>query len=301
MLQNAPTGVPWSIIPVPKANSAQQLAEQTNVLWRATNIVDTYCRQPLRSTLSVDTLSGPGGGRLGVDSAGVGTAVCHRWPVTEILGGRVSRRAAIPRAWSAVPVSAMALKDPPITAYGTTVEGASGAGGNAVLLAPGIVAWNAGRAGYVVELAYINGWPHAGLTAAAVEGATTLAVDDVTGFTNASAFVYDGSNTETVNVTAVAATNPIVLPTGALAQSGPGTLTLAEPLAVDHTSEVVVSALPHDVAWATILCATAQVLESGITSISIQTVQGAETTGGKGVEELKSEYELLLEDYRRRS
>lgn len=299
MLQNAPTGVPWNIIPVPKANTTQQLAEQTNVLWRATNIVDAYCHQPLRSTLSVETMSGPGGGRVGVDHSGVATAVCQRWPVTDVLGARVSLRAAIPRSWSTVSPSSLVLKDPPITALGNTVEGAAGAGGNAVLLAPGIIGWDAGRAGYVVELAYLNGWPHAGLTGGPAAGATTLLVDDVTGFVGASAYLYDGANTETVNVTSAVADNPITLATGAIVHTGPGTLTLATPLAIGHTAEVVVSALPHDVAWATILAATAQVLESGITSISIQSIPGSETTGGKGVEELKIEYELLLEPYRR--
>lgn len=299
MLSNAPTGVPWSMIPFPKANSAQQFAEQTNVCWRATDVINAYCHQPLRSTLSVETLTGPGNGRVGVDHSGVATAVCSRWPVTSVLGARVSLRAAIPRSWSTVPVSSLVLKEPPITTLGTTVEGAFGAGGNAVLLAPGIIGWAAGRSGYALELAYLNGWPHAGLTASAAQGALTLAVDDVTAFAGASAYIYDGANTETVNVVSVAANRPVTLATGGVVQTGPGTLTLATPLAIDHTPGIVVSTLPHDVAWATILAATAQVLESGITSISIQNIPGSETTGGKGVEELKVEYELLLEPYRR--
>ena len=36
------------------------------------------------------------------------------------------------------------------------------------------------------------------------------------------------------------------------------------------------------------------------TSITIQNVQGSETTGGKGIEELKTDAELLLAPYARR-
>lgn len=299
MITNAPTGVPWSIIPFPKATTQAQLAEQTNICWRASSMVDAICNQPLRATLNAEAIPGPDY-RMTVNAAGVARAMTSRWPVLQILGGRVSPQAAIPRSWATIPTSAMTPELPPMTGLSSVVEGADGAGGQAVLVAPGYVSWLAGRNGYVLELIYLNGWAHAGITANATAGATTLAVDDVTAFATASAFIYDGASTETVTVTSVAATSPVPLPTGGTAQTGPGTLTLSGPLAYAHNAGVVVSAMPQDIPWAATLLAASQVLDSGATSITIQNVQGSETTGGKGIEELKTDAELLLAPYARR-
>lgn len=299
MIQRAPTGVPWDVVPWPQTTEPDQVAELTNICWRSTNLIDsTYCNQPLRATLSVEQIQGPDY-RLTVDSSGVARAMTSRWPVTEVLGGRVSPRAAIPRSWSTIPVAAMTPETPPITGLGSTVEGASGAGDQAVLIAPGYVGWYAGRNGYTVELAYLNGWPHAGLAADATAGASTLAVDDVTGFVGASAFIYDGAATETVNVLAVAATAPVTLPTGGIVHTGPGVLTLAAPLTADHAAGIVCSALPQDISWAAALLGAAQVLDEGATSVTIQNVAGSQTTGGKGIQELVDQAARILQPYAR--
>lgn len=297
MITNAPTGVPWSTIPAPR-DAAAQLAEQTNVCWRASGMVDGICNQPLRATLTSEQLQGPDY-RLTVDGSGVARAITRRWPVLEVVGARVSPRAAIPRSWSTIPTSAVTPETPPMGLYGSSAEGASGAGDQAVLIAPGYVTRAAGRNGFTVELAYIDGWPHAGLTADAVGGASTVHVDDVTGFLGASAFLYDGAASETVSIADVAADDPVTLPTGGEVQAGPGTLTLETPLLSAHAAGVVVSALPQDIAWATVLLAAAQVLESGATSVTIQNVSGSQTTGGKGIDDLRDQAADLLKPYRR--
>jgi hypothetical protein len=152
-----------------------------------------------------------------------------------------------------------------------------------------------------VLVSYVNGWPHTSLTAAAAAGARTLSVDDVTGFAGATAFSYDGAMTETVSVTAVAATSPLPLPNGVgAAQTGPGTITLASPLTHAHAVGTVVSALPANVIWAAALAAAAQVLEGGYTSISVQNISGSLTEGGNGVGDVQTEYEWLLEPFARR-
>jgi hypothetical protein len=90
------------------------------------------------------------------------------------------------------------------------------------------------------------------------------------------------------------------LPNGVgTAQTGPGTLTLSAPLTYAHNAGVVVSALPANVLWATVLAAAEQALTSGITSITIQNIPGSETDGGKGTGELAAMYEVLLDDFRR--
>lgn len=298
MLVNAPTGAPWNDIPLPQATAAQQLAEQTNICWRASNIVDAICNQPLRATLDVEQIAGPDW-RMTVDASGVARAMTSRWPVLDVVGARVSPRAAIPRNWTTIPSGAVVLEEPPLGIYGSTVEGSSGAGGQSVLVAPGYISWFAGRSGYVLELSYINGWPHAGTTAPATAGATTLAVDDVTAFTGASAFVYDGAATEVISISFVAATNPVTLPTGTTVDTGPGTLTLSAPLTSAHDAGLVVSSLPQDISWATVLLATAQVLESGATAVTVQNINGVETHDGKGADDLKVEAEVLLAPYKR--
>jgi hypothetical protein len=299
MLINAPTGAPWDIIPNPGSQgTAAQTAETVNILWRASGRLDGLANQSLRSTLSVEQVQGPDY-RMTVDASGVARVMMSRWPVTEILGGQYSPRASIPRSWSPIPVTAMAPEDPPISYLSPVVEGAAGAGGNAILIAPGYVSWCNGRNGFTAEIAYLNGWPHAGVTATADADSETVSVDDVTGMAGATCFFYDGSATETVSVTAATATAPVTLPMGGTAQAGPGTLTLASPLVFEHQAGTVVSALPQDIAWAVILLAAAQVLSEGATAVAIPDIAGALTSGGKGVADLIRDAKEIIATYHR--
>jgi hypothetical protein len=61
----------------------------------------------------------------------------------------------------------------------------------------------------------------------------------------------------------------------------------------------VISSIPADVLWATVQAAMVQALDSGITAVAIQNLPGSQTTGGHGIAELESSYELLLEPYKR--
>lgn len=286
-------------MPAPQSEGTPaQQAEVNNILWRASGLADAIANQPLRSTVSVEQVQGPDY-RMTVDSSGVARVMLSRWPVTEILAGRVSPRATIPRSWSSVPVTAMALEDPPITLLSPVVEGAAGAGGNAVLVAPGYVSWAAGRNGYTFECSYLNGWPHAGVTASVAAGAQSVDVDDVTGMAGATCFFYDGATTETVTVSSATATSLVALPAGGTVQAGPGTVTLASPLVYGHAQGTVLSALPQDIAWAVILLAACQVLSEGATAVAIPDIAGALTSGGKGVEDLKVDAEIILSTYHR--
>lgn len=296
MLTTAPTGAPWSSIPFRNATSQQQLAEQMNICWRASGEIDGFCNQTLRATVDSETLQGPDY-RLTVDQSGVARAQVSRWPVLEVLGGRVSSRAAFPRQWDTVPANRMDAEQPPIGVYGSTGYGASGAGGSAILVAPGYVSWAGGRNGYTLEMWYVNGWPHTSLTADAAAG-ITMAVDDVTGFAGASAFIYDGAATEQVQVLVVDATQGVTVPGGATAPTGPGTVTLAAP-AKAHTAGCVVSALPQAVGWAAALLAAAQVIESGASAVTIQQLPGSVTGGGRSVTDVREYAHSLLKPFRR--
>lgn len=302
MLLNAPTGASWEIVPEPGADSEARLAELTNIAWRATSVVDTYCQQELRATVDTEELTGPGQ-RVGlVPGTDIARLVMKRWPVTQILAVQTSSIRSFPRAWSLVPSGMYDVEHPLINSLTDTASATTPDGGWSIQVAPGYIPpwWQCGRNSTRVMVSYTNGWPHTSLTQAATQGATVLHVDDVTGFAGANAFVYDGATTEPVSVLSAAATTPLQLPNGAgTAQTGPGTITLASGLSNPHGAGVVVSSLPANVLWATACAAASQVLEAGITSISIANVQGATSEGGKGVEDLITEYEVLLQPFRR--
>lgn len=306
MLTSAPTGVAWSIIPMPKATTQQQFAEQLNICHRATTMIDGFVNQPLRATIDTEQRSGPGDYRINIEqSTGNTRWILSRWPVTEILAIQVSGNAQFPRQWNQVASGMFDIENPVIGVYGSYLSGGSaGSGGQSILIAPGYGSWWNGRNGCRFSCTYVNGWPHAGITANATAGSSTITVDDVTGFTGASAYIYDDASSETVHITSVTANTPATLPNGGgTAPAGPGTLTLAAPLTYNHTgavpTNVVISSIPSDVLWATMLAATTQALESGITSVSIQNVAGSQTAGGHGVSDLSLQWESIMEPFRR--
>jgi hypothetical protein len=305
MLLNAPSGVSWSIIPNPQATTQEQLAEATNMCWRATSKIDTYCTQVLRSTADTEYLNGPGQPRCNVDrDTGNGVLIMRRWPVTDVLAIQTSPATAFPRVWSPVPAGQWDIRHPLIYS-GDSAAATAPDGGWTIDVAPGYITWqacgrNGGRGGLRVQVSYLNGWPHTSLTAAAVQGAQTFDVDDVTGWAGASGFCYDGASTEPLAVQSVTATTPLTLPNGAgTVAAGPGTVTLASPLAYAHAEGVVVSALPAVVIEAAVYAAAAQALEAGIDSMTIQTVSGERLSSGSSLKEISTEYELLLDPFRR--
>lgn len=301
MVMSAPTGIAWTMIPDPESTEPEVLAEATNICWRATSIVDTYCNQTLRSTVNNESLQGPGAPRVGIQQGTCnGKLVMRRWPVTQVLAIQKSLNRSFPRSWSTVPSTQYEIEFPLINAATDTAATDGPDGGSSILLAPGVINDWYGRNGWRILVSYLNGWPHASLTAAAAAGVTSVSVDDVTGFAGASAFVYDGADTEQLAVSSATATAPLALPNGAgVAQSGPGTLTLTVPLSYGHGAGAVLSSLPANVLWATVLAASTQALESGIEALAIQSVPGTETTGGHGVEQLQMQYELLLDPFKR--
>lgn len=303
MVSNSPTGVSWRIIPEPGSDTAAQLAELTNICWRATSIVDTYCNQVLRSTVDNEQLTGPGARRVGVQpGTSNGLLVMSRWPVTQVLAIQTSPNRSFPRTWTPIPSGMYEVEHPLINLYTDAASATGPDGGASIVVAPGYIPpLSCGRNSTRVLVSYNNGWPHSSLTAKATAGDTVLHVDDVTGFTGVSAFAYDGSLTETISVSSVAATTPLNLPNGVgTAQTGAGTVTLSSPLANPHDVGVCVSALPANVIWAAALAAAAQALESGVTSISVQNIAGSLTEGGHGVGDVQTSYEWLLEPFMRR-
>lgn len=274
-------------------------------------MVDTYCRQVLRATVDNEQLTGPGAPRFGfLPDTDQFLLSMRRWPISQILAIQYAQNRP-PLSWSTVQANAYVIDQPLIGLYTDTASATAPDGGNTIQLNPCAIgsgssmsgrfsrgAWRSNSLRLLVS--YTNGWPHTSLTAAATADATTIQVDDVTGWVGASGFCYDGSATEQVAVTAVSASTPLALPNGAgMAQTGPGTVTLSAPLTFAHEAGTLVSALPANVMQATILIATSQVLDSGIESISAQTLSGSTSLGGKGVQDLIGQIKDLLNPYRR--
>lgn len=299
MITNAPTGISWSIIPFPGSKNAQQLAEQYNICWRATGMVDAYCNQVLRATVDTERLNGPDFRFTVQGSTGNARLMLSRWPITQVLQVAVSPN-TFPRQWQIVPTGYYDVERPPIDAYGSTAPTSAGDGGQSVLVSAGYAGWSNGRMGYTTATSYLNGWPHSSLTAACSLGANTLQVDDVTSMTGARVFIYDGAETETVTVQSVVANSNFTLPFGTnTVAAGPGTITLTGGVLNPHSAGVVVSAMPQAVLWATILACTEQALESGITAVTIQSLPGSQTVGGQGLTALEAEFREILNPYRR--
>jgi hypothetical protein len=304
MLLAAPTGISWRTMPAQNSTNAQELAAQTDICWRATSMVDTFCNQVLRATVDNEQLTGPGNVRVGIQQgSGVGLLIMRRWPVTQVLAIQTSLASAFPRVWSAVPSGKYAPTNPLINMDTDSASATAPDGGMSISVAPGYINWSQGRNGLQILASYVNGWPHTSLTADSDVGVTTLAVDDVTGFDGAQAFIYDGGDTETVSVESVAATTPLPLPNGVgTAQAGPGTLTLTSPLAFAHSEGVVVSSLPANVVQGAIYFAVAQALTRGATSTAVQAIGGAASGGGpstsddynKLAQELVQRYQRII-------
>lgn len=294
MLRSAPTGISWGTIPKRDATASAQRAEMLNMCQRATSAVDTQCNQVIRATIDTEQLTGPDFRITVPTGSGVARIMLSRWPVLYVTGGQIAPTNQFPRSWTSIPANMFDVATPIIGIYGTNSPSDAGDGGNAVLLAPGIINWANGRNGCTLRTTYVNGWPHAGLTADVVAGATSILVDDCTGWgpvevngQGATGSIRDGENQETVTCVSTSVT------------SGPGTIELATPLVNDHSSGVVVTTIPGNIEWATILYASAQALTRGATSTGVQSVSPGPTGGSTGAQALRDHADKLCRAYAR--
>jgi hypothetical protein len=237
-------------------------------------MIDEFCNTTLRATIDTEIVRGPDDIRFTMDASGVSRIILSRPPVVAVISGQVSATAQFPSLWTAITADKFKVEDQLLGVYGTTAPGAAAGGGQAVLLAPGQVGRALGRRGVEVQVTYLNGWPHAMLTADAAVGATTITVDDVTGWTGAVGVVKDAVGQEAVSCTATS-------PSGASA-SGPGTLTLASPLLNAHKAGTLVSSLPGTIEQAAILFSVSQALVRGGTALTVPNMAGSVQTTAKG-------------------
>ena len=259
-------------------------------------MVDSAANQILRATVTTEQLKGPGTTRFQIDSIGNATLILSRSPILSILGGQCAP-AIPPLQWTPIPANMYVVDSPPLSVYGTSVPADAGEWGQSVTLGGGYVStWN-GRGGYFLQTEYVNGWPHCSLTAASIAGATTIAVDDCTGWgppaggtQGAAGVIYDpegGGYQETATVlTASAAT-------------GPGTLTITPALTWPHSRGIIFSGMPSTLQWAAILYAISQALTRGATATTVQTISPAGVSTGSGADAMAAAARKMVRDFRR--
>lgn len=309
-LQNAPTGIDFSTIPAtPDFDPAANAAELWNLCQRATAMADQYCNQTLRATIDTEVLhgpdyrvtTGPAAGGMSLTpywgTTGANTrAIMARWPILEVTQVQVCPNNVWPRVWTTLPTGMAEPEYPPFGIYNTIAPASDANGSQAVLIAPGWVTHCHGRNGFILQVTYVNGWPHTEINANAAAGATTLSVNDTTGWavsnyqatvTGATGIIKDAGRQEAVHVSSASAT------------SGPGTLTLSSALNYPHEQGTLLTTVPAAIEQACILFACAQALIRGATSTTIHSVGGHPAGSAGDISQLNAEAELLLHPYRR--
>jgi len=290
LLKQYPTGITWSSIPPGGTrlgiSDADRLAAQANICATSTALVDKAVKQPLRATIDTYTVYAPGvRAKVPRDLRTPAVLTMARWPVLSVLAVRIAPN-RLPYAFAPVPTSPAGLyvpRRPVVGLYGSAAPAAAGEGGQGVNLAAGWLDWRNGREGYVVEVDYINGWPHTALTAAAVpatNGPQTIQVDDCTGWAITAAA---GGNVGATGTVYDAAAQEVIHATGTSAVSGPGTVTLSAPLLNEHAAGTMISTLPQSVVWAAALFCCDVALQRGATSTTVQEMPGKKVAEAAGI------------------
>lgn len=287
LLQNN-YGISWSTFPKQGAPLAEQIAAQTEICWAVTSTIDTIANQTLRATLGTEVEQGPDF-TVAVRSNGWVRMRLSRWPILQLVSAQFSPSGAAPPTWQPIPLTALMTEHSALPALGTIVASGAGPGPTAVLVGPGYVNWFNGRNGYLLSITYINGYPLAGIDQTAVAGATSIHVDDITGWWNGTAgargTIQDTLNRESVTVTGVTPDVPG-------ATTGPGTMAITPALQFTHTPTVgqantpdqtiLITTLPSAVIMACYYLAVYFGLIRGTTAATVQVGRGAiqSTSGG---------------------
>ena len=286
------------------------MAELWNMCGRATSRVDEHLNQVLRATTDIELCRGPdfrvtvgpasGGawptpywGNSGAQNARI---IMSRWPILQVTSVQTCPNGLWPRQWTTLPTGYYEPEKPPIGVYGSSSPSGDASGSQAIIVGGGYINWQYGRNGWAIQVTYTNGWPHASLTSAVDAGATSLPLNDCTGwaienyygsYTGATGTIKDSGQQESIHVESASVT------------SGPGTVTLASATAYPHQAGTIVSTLPASIEQACIYFCTAEALTRGATSTTIHSVGGHAASSGQSSAELISEGELLIRAYKR--
>jgi hypothetical protein len=242
--------------------------------------------QELRAMVTVEQDFGPDR-TITIFPNGFARYQLQRWPVLSIVGAQWSG-AMLPPSWQTIAPTYLMTQTSYLAPYGSIVGDGAGQGPNAVLVAPGFVSWWGGRKGTLLQVTYLNGWPVCGIDQSSAAGATSIHVDDITGWWNGTAgargTIYDPPWREDVTVTGA----PI--PDSAGATSGPGTLPVTA-LQFSHTvitgqttvpnQTVLLTTMPRALLQAGLFFAAYYgLLRGGGQAAVVQTARGLVAGGG---------------------
>jgi len=196
--------------------------------------MDTIANMTLRATQDTETELGPDF-IITLKSNGWARFRMTTWPILYLVSGEVSPASSGVSTGILIPGSALMPEHSGLPHTGSLVPSVS-PGPTAAMIAPGYVDWNNGRNGYVVSITSISGWPVCGIDVAASAGASSIHVDDITGWWlddsgGSRGTIYDPPLREVVTASGVM---PDI--TGEI--TGSGTLSLANPLQFSHTPNV---------------------------------------------------------------
>lgn len=304
MLLSTNVGISWSTFPKAGASEAEQLSAQQDVCALVTSEMDTITNGILRAFVDTEEEFGPDY---------LITILPNRWArfrfpsnILQIVGARWTYAGASnPPDWNDIPASQITTEHSITTPSGTIVPvGATNP--NALLIAPGNVNWSNGRKGFRVQATAICGFPVAGIDQNAASGATSIHVDDITGWWNGTAgargTIFDPPRREQVTV---AGATPDT--TGAM--SGPGTLALSGPLKFAHDpaignaqmpdQKILVSTMPQSLIMAGFYLATHYGLIRGSTAAIMQSARGAVVSNQQSAQSWYDMAEKVISRYAR--
>ena len=291
MLKAANFGISWTTFPTTGASDPERTAALLEVCSTVTSEMDTIANLTLRATVDTESEYGPDW-IITLLPNGWSRFRLANWPITQIVGAQVSPASTVPPAWLTVPIEAIQTEHAALANPDAIIPNGASPGATAALLAPGYVNWSNGRKGWLVQVTTINGFPVSGITQTAVAGATSIHVDDVTGWWNPTVSlggrgtIYDPPFREVVEIVGAHSDDG----SSELGISGPGVLTLSQGLQFTHApsaggaegpdQRVLLSSMPPALIQAAQYLSIHYGLIRGTTAAVVQTGRSMVSTSG---------------------
>lgn len=271
--KQAPTAIDVDDL-VGGGTSAINDQELANVIARASSWIDAHCGQVLASTTDTETL------RCYIDRRGFLRVHPRYWPITQVVSLSYG---PLPNSVASVDISTLWIEQEsvifPIQGFSSAFAGPIQFSGNYSTTSE-----------QFVTISYVNGYANTTISASVAASATSLNVNDLTGFApNIQFSIYDGSNTEICTVASS------FTPT-----SGPGSLSVSSPLKYPHLATISVSALPPAIKQAAIYVTSAILKARGNAALVMQTLtpQTFQSANPSAIADYESAVDIL-KPYRR--
>ena len=274
--KNAPTAIDCSNI-IPGGTQAQNDAELTNVIRRASSWINQICKMPtLEATLNTETKE------VNMNTTGLIRVHPDMIPIITLLDS-VQYKVSPLNNWIPLTMTDINVFPRYFTVYNLAEMMINPQGVQPFSILPyrtPYTKWRMKNIPITLRYTYVNGYPNTTLSTSASADAKYIVVKNVTGITTQMLTIYDNDLTEEVYVESV----------------NGNTVTLTTPLLYDHNSGIPISALPDSVKQAAIILTAFLIQERGSLSISMgeQSLQGIKGSSGTGVDVAKELLKPLI-------